>query len=103
MEKLRIIVGGFIGLYPAGGATWDYIQYPLGLNMMGLDVYKEDTGQYPIFQKSKYAWDDASYCIKYLKNIMETYGMEDKWAYRDVALGKLIWVEFYQGKIIVRK
>ena len=89
MERLRIIVGGYIGLYPTGGATWDYIQYPLGLQMLGHDVYYiEDTGQYPIFQKEKAAWNDASYCIEYLKNIMETYGMEDKWAYRDVALGK---------------
>ena len=89
MEKLRIIVGGYIGLYPTGGATWDYLQYPLGLHMMGHDVYYiEDTRQYPIFQKSKLAWNDASDCISYLKKIMETYGMEDKWAYRDVASGK---------------
>jgi hypothetical protein len=88
MEKLRIIVGGYIGLYPTGGATWDYLQYPLGLHIMGHDVYYiEDTGQYPIFQKNE-AWDDASSCIEYLKSIMERFGMKDKWAYRDVASGK---------------
>ena len=89
MEKLRIIVGGYIGLYPTGGATWDYIQYPLGLKMMGHDVYYiEDTGQYPIFQKEEDAWNDASYCIGYLKDSMESFGMKDRWAYRDVASGK---------------
>ena len=89
MEKLRIIVGGYLGLYPTGGATWDYIQYPLGLKMLGHDVYYiEDTGQYPVFQKEKDAWDDASYCIGYLKDLMENFGMKDKWAYRDIASGK---------------
>ena len=89
MERLRIIVGGYIGLYPTGGATWDYIQYPLGLQMLGHDVYYiEDTGQYPIFQKEKAAWNDASYCIEYLKGIMEMYGFKGKWAYRDLASGK---------------
>jgi len=81
MEKLRIIVGGYIGLYPTGGATWDYIQYPLGLKLLGHDVYYiEDTGQYPVFQKEKDAWDDASYCISYLKEVMERFGMNDRWS-----------------------
>ena len=38
MKKLKIIVGGYIGLYPTGGATLDYIQYPLGLKDLGHDV-----------------------------------------------------------------
>ena len=88
MEKLRIIVGGYIGLYPTGGATWDYIQYPLGLKNLGHDVYYiEDTGQYPIFQKNE-AWNDASSSIEYLKGVMDRFDMKDKWAYRDVATGK---------------
>lgn len=88
MEKLRIIVGGYIGLYPTGGATWDYIQYPVGLKMLGHDVfYIEDTMQYPVFQKDGNAWDDASDCVSYLKNIMETFGLRDRWAYRDIASG----------------
>jgi hypothetical protein len=89
MEKLRIVVGGYIGLYPTGGATWDYIQYPLGLKLLGHDVYYiEDTGQYPIFQKEEEAWDDAFSCVEYLRSSMERCGMKDKWAYRDVASGK---------------
>jgi hypothetical protein len=88
MEKLRIIVGGYIGLYPTGGATWDYIQYPIGLQNLGHDVYYiEDTMQYPVFQKEGSDWDDASACINYLKDAMEAFGLKDKWAYRDVATG----------------
>ena len=89
MEKLCIIVGGYIGLYPTGGATWDYIQYPLGLKMLGHDVYYiEDTMQYPVFQKEGKAWDDASDCIYYLQGIMENFGFRDRWAYRDIATGE---------------
>lgn len=90
MEKLRIIVGGYIGLYPTGGATWDYVQYPLGLHMMGHDVYYiEDTRQYPVFQNAGTAWNDASLSIQYVKDVMERFGMKDKWAYRDIASAKL--------------
>ena len=47
MQKLRIIVGGFIGVMPAGGITWDYVQYPVGFKALGHDVYYiEDTLQY---------------------------------------------------------
>ena len=89
MERLRIIVGGYIGLYPTGGATWDYIQYLLGLKMLGHDVYYiEDTLQYPIFQDKGDAWNDATFCISYLKSVMEDFDLKDKWAYRDIASGQ---------------
>ena len=81
MTRMRIVVGGYIGLYPTGGATIDYLQYPLGLMLMGHDVYYiEDTMQYPVFQKQGDAWDDASFCVNYLKEIMEAHGFKDKWA-----------------------
>lgn len=89
MDKLRIVVGGFIGLFPTGGATWDYIQYPLGLKLMGHDVYYiEDTMSYPTYQNEGKAWDDASDNIRYVKEVMEYFGLGDKWAYRDVATGE---------------
>jgi hypothetical protein len=89
MERLRIIVGGFIGLFPTGGAAWDYAQYPLGLKQLGHDVYYiEDTMLYPIYQKDGGAWDDATQCIENLKATMEHFGMDGRWAYRDIASGK---------------
>src|SRR5215211_1347178 len=88
-ENLRIVVGGFIGLFPTGGAAWDYIQYPLGLKLLGHDVYYiEDTCLYPVYQKEGKAWDDASGSIKYLKDVMENVGLHENWGYRDIASGK---------------
>ncbi|MFC0774384.1 glycosyltransferase [Terrimonas alba] len=88
MEKLRCIVGGFLGLLPAGGVTWDYIQYPLGLSLLGHDVYYiEDTRLYPVFQKPGSNWDDVTPSIEYLSSVMNYFGMKDRWAYRDEASG----------------
>jgi hypothetical protein len=89
MEKLRIIVGGFLGILPAGGVTWDYVQYPLGFAKLGHDVYYvEDTRLYPIYQTLGSDWNDASSCVAHLQAVMRYFGMEDRWAYRDEASGQ---------------
>jgi hypothetical protein len=89
MDKLRIIVGGFIGLYPTGGVTWDYLQYPIGLRDLGHDVlYLEDTGQYSTYQAPGEHWNDATQSVLYLKTVMENFGFKDRWAYRDVGSGR---------------
>lgn len=81
-------MGGFIGLYPTGGVTWDYIQYPLALQLMGHEVYYiEDTVQYSRFQTNGKVWNDASDSVNYLKHTMEKFGFKDRWAYRDIASG----------------
>lgn len=91
MEKLKIIVGGFIGLFPTGGATWDYLQYPLGLKLLGHEVYYiEDTMLYPVYQTLGESWDDCTFGVEYLKQAMEEVGLRDRWAYRDVSSGKTL-------------
>jgi hypothetical protein len=103
MEKLRIIVGGFIGLLPAGGITWDYMQYPLGFSLLGHDVYYiEDTRLYPIYQKPGSAWDNASSCIGHLKNVMDYFGFKDRWAYRDEPSGQCFGLPEEKLKAICR-
>ena len=89
MQKLKIIVGGFIGILPAGGVTWDYVQYPVGFSMLGHDVYYiEDTRLYPVYQKAGSSWDDCSAAVAHVKNVMDYFGMKHKWAYRDEASGQ---------------
>lgn len=82
-QRLRIVVGGFLGLIPTGGVTWDYIQYPLGLLEMGHDVYYvEDTCQWPVFQTE----DSAGRAdIEYVQRVMSALGLGERWAYRDEA------------------
>jgi hypothetical protein len=58
--------------------------------MMGHDVYYiEDTMLYPVYQKAGEDWDDCSGTVEFLKEAMEKVGMGDRWAFRDVATGKL--------------
>ncbi len=102
MKKLKIVVGGYLGLYPTGGATWDYIQYPLGLQLLGHDVYYiEDTAQYPVYQLEENAWDDCSYCVNYLKQAMNEIGMPERWAYRDVAANKVFGMSEQKLKEVI--
>ncbi len=84
MNKLRIIVGGFLGLLPAGGVTWDYAQYPVGFAELGHDVfYIEDTRLYPFYKKVGADWNESSLGVEYLQAAMEFFGMSERWSYRD--------------------
>lgn len=41
---MRAIVTGMIATFPLGGVAWDYSQYALGLEQLGIEVYYlEDT------------------------------------------------------------
>jgi len=80
-----VVVGGFIGLLPAGGVTWDYIQYPLGLAALGHDVfYIEDTRLWPVYQTDP----TSARNVAYLASVMESFGLGERWAYRDEVTGR---------------
>lgn len=82
--KPRIVVTGFVGLFPFGGVVWDYLQYAAGFAAMGWDVlYLEDTGAWPVYQGEI----DASYNAAHVKSAMEFFGMPESWAYRDAVSG----------------
>ena len=83
-SQLRIIVTGLIAQYPLGGVTWDYLQYVLGLARMGHDVYYlEDTGFWPYNPVSGgLSEDGCDFNVSYLSNIMNQYGLQDRWMYR---------------------
>lgn len=98
-SKLRIIVGGFIGLFPTGGVTWDYIQYPLGFAEMGHDVfYIEDTRLWPIFQSDDKDKLNCELNVKHLSKVMSAFGLSNRWAYRDEISGKCFGMT--EGQII---
>lgn len=87
--KARIIVGGFLGLLPAGGVTWDYVQYPVGLAALGYDVfYIEDTRLWPVYQTDSEGGADCSANVAHLAGVMEAFDLADRWAYRDEMSGE---------------
>ncbi len=94
MNRLRIIVGGFLGLLPAGGVAWDYLQYPVGLAALGHDVhYVEDTRLWPVYQTSGNSLPDCSANLAHLAEVMEAFGLRERWAYRDEVSGQWFGLE----------
>jgi hypothetical protein len=82
MSKLKIIVTGLVGQYPLGGVSWDYIQYAVGLKLLGHDVYYiEDTGQHPFNPLEGGISRGCDFNVRYLQAVMARFGMEDRWAY----------------------
>ena len=87
-RDLRVVVGGYLGLLPAGGVAWDYVQYPRSFADLGCDVfYVEDTQLWPVYAAEDQA--DGEPNARYLGGVMEAFGLGDRWAYRDEASGRL--------------
>jgi len=85
LRKPRIVVAGFVGLFPFGGVVWDYVQYVAGFAKLGCDVvYLEDTGAWPVYQNEI----DASHNVAHVATAMEHFGFADRWAYRDAVTGE---------------
>jgi hypothetical protein len=86
--RLRIVVGGYLGLAPAGGLAWDYLHYPLGFAALGHDVfYVEDTRLWPVYQTGGGGADCAA-SVAFLAAAMEGVGLGERWAYRDEVSGR---------------
>lgn len=101
--RLRIVVGGYVGLLPAGGVTWDYVQYPAGLAALGHDVYYvEDTRLWPIYQPEGSDWGDCSASVAHLRRVMDAFDLSGRWAYRDEASGRTFGMGERQVKEVCR-
>ncbi|HLY03149.1 MAG TPA: glycosyltransferase [Candidatus Cybelea sp.] len=83
--KPRVVVTGFIGLFPFGGVAWDYAQYAAGFAKLGWDVlYLEDTGSWPVYQREC----EPSSNVAHVAATMEYFGLVGNWAYRDAVSGR---------------
>ncbi|MDD5260888.1 MAG: hypothetical protein PHD76_03475 [Methylacidiphilales bacterium] len=86
---MRIVVTGLVGQYPFGGVIWDYVQYILGFQALGHEVYYlEDTGVWPYDPIKETITDDCSYQVEALARIMAWFDLGDRWIYRNAADGK---------------
>ena len=88
MTPLRIIVTGLIAQHPhMGGVAWDYLQYPLGLRLLGHDVYYfEDSGEWAYNLDGgesghELAARTPKRNLEHLSRIMSRFGLGDRWAY----------------------
>ena len=89
LRAMRIVVTGLIGQYACGGVTWDYLQYALGFQALGHDVwYLEDTATWAYDPVKQEPSADCSHNVGYLDRVMREFDMGDRWIYRNEADGK---------------
>jgi hypothetical protein len=81
---MTIVVGGYIIAYPLGGMTWHHLNYLLGLQELGHDVwFLEDSGSYamPFNPRLQRCQPDSSYGRDYLKRTLDAFGLPLKYCY----------------------
>jgi len=88
--QLRIIVLGNIVRSPLGGLAWHHLQYVMGLDRLGHDVYfLEDSGDEPwaCYDPTRHVTGaDATYGLQFAWRTFKRVGLDNRWAYHD-ALG----------------
>jgi hypothetical protein len=86
IERMRIVVLGYVVRGPLGGMTWHYLHYLLGLSALGHDVYfAEDSDDAPFcYDPSRDATDaNPAYGLAYADETFRRFGLESRWAYYD--------------------
>ena len=83
---MRIIFAGTIGLSGLGGQAWAVLQYLLGLQALGHDVYYlEDCGRSSwVYIWEKEEWThELDYPAAFVQACLEPFGFGQRWIYRD--------------------
>ena len=86
MSGLRIAVTGLAVTYPFGGVFWDYVQYLLGLHLLGHEVlYIEDTGQWVYeAEAGTFIENGTENAQRFASNLKRLEPLlADHWFYRD--------------------
>jgi hypothetical protein len=80
----KVIVLHFVGQMPLAGIAWQAMHYVLGLERLGYDAwYIEDGGANPYDPRVNSVVMDCDYNVGYVKAMMESHGLGDRWAYWD--------------------
>jgi hypothetical protein len=80
-----VVFAGCIGRFPVGGHAWVDMQYLLGLQDLGHDVYYlEDggAGSWVYNWETEEITTDLDYPTRYLRASLEPIGLGDRWIYR---------------------
>ncbi len=83
MTSLRIVVLGNIACEPYPGMAWQAMQYALGFQRLGYDVYYfETSSSWPYDPIQKMRVSNSEYALSYLAQVAEMFGFGHRWAYR---------------------
>jgi hypothetical protein len=80
----RIVVCHFVGQMPLAGIAWQAVQYIVGLEQLGWEVwYVEDHGANPYDPRENSVVMECGYNVEFVRRMMERHGLGDRWAYWD--------------------
>lgn len=83
-SRPRIIITGMVGLIPIGGVAWDYLQYVIGFDRLGCEIYyHEDTKSWPYHPIEKTFTSNGRYSAQFLADFFERYApkLRERWHY----------------------
>jgi len=83
----RIVLGSYMVRYPLGGNLSWALQWLLGFQKLGHDVYFVEKSGYPnsCFDPSKGTMtDDCSYGVATVKSLLSRFGLQDRWCFVDL-------------------
>jgi hypothetical protein len=86
VSRVRIVVLGYIVRGPLGGMVWSNLQYLMGLDRLGHEVYfVEDSDDYPsCYDPVRDLNDtDPTYGLRFATRTLERVGLGNRWAYYD--------------------
>ena len=93
IDRLRIIVLGYVVRGPIGGLAWHHLQYVIGLARLGHEVlFLEDSDDYPsCYDPSAHlVGTDPSYGLRFAANIFDRLDFGSNWGYYDAH--RTIWL-----------
>jgi hypothetical protein len=83
VKPKRIVVVGTLATDPYAGMAWMHMQITAGLVRLGHDAcYMEVTSAWPYDPVRRERVGDSSYALPYLKSVVDSFGLGDRWAYR---------------------
>jgi hypothetical protein len=81
--RRRIGVLGTFANVPYAGMAWMHCQFLAGLARLGHEVfYVETTTAWPYHPVDLTTTDDPAYALAYVGQVLEGFGLGDRWAYR---------------------
>ena len=80
-----LLVLGITGQYPMAGVAWQAINYLIGFQDLGWDVYYvEDSGAPPYDPRVGGVSGTCDYAVQYIADVMQKVGLSDRWVYLDM-------------------
>ena len=84
----RIILGSYMVRYPLGGMMSWVLQYLVGFQQLGHEVYFVEKSGYPnaCYDPTKDVMsDDCAYGVTVVNELLSRFGLEERWCYVDEA------------------